>query len=659
MAHPLILMATDRPGWCFDHIAQAIQRELAEYYSFKIMPYGKVVKEECDVLIALCWERALLAKANTKCRAMVPCLYDHLSWKINDDSLAHFKLTLKNSAAVAVCNKRMLEDLKRIIPASELPTVFLLEDGVDTGLFRELPPPDKFACGWTGMSTRCTPGGPDDYKGLGLLKAACAKANVELRVLDSAGGGLWPHARMPVFYQDVSVQLIGSVLEGTPNPLLEALAMGRPVITTDVGLAREVIVEGETGFIVARNEEAFGKRIQEMAIKTKADLIRMGQKARAMAMRYSWAEKAKTWKACLDFACLGTETARAHGNVQVFAPIAVERPITMHPLESAVPIATAIEPVRAKPVGKPRALLISDVREWAFHQNMMDLELHLNDQFDFEHWFVRDYLDTAYVPDMNKFDVVFCVYHRWRIDELLPWDRAVGSLRAFWFFPENIAPPGPVEFDIVNRFRAFQLVTRQNFNEVIGHCPNAVYLTNPINMLRFPTETQVDDRLVASWNGNSRHASGSGLDVKGFNSSVRPATQMADVPFEYAEYHSKRLAAADMPAFYQKTNVGICASLYEGASNSVMEAMASGLAIISTRCGNIVEMQESQIKHLGETGIILVERSINEISGALTMLKHDVKRIKTMGRINREEIATRWSWPVWKDRYADFLRKAI
>jgi len=44
--------------------------------------------------------------------------------------------------------------------------------------------------------------------------------------------------------------VLSSVIEGMPNALLEAMALGRPVVTTSAGGSAEVVVDGESGFVV-------------------------------------------------------------------------------------------------------------------------------------------------------------------------------------------------------------------------------------------------------------------------------------------------------------------------------------------------------------------------------------------------------------------------
>ncbi len=50
--------------------------------------------------------------------------------------------------------------------------------------------------------------------------------------------------------KNCSVYVLPSYREGTPRTVLEAMAMGRPIISTDVPGCRETVVNGENGFLV-------------------------------------------------------------------------------------------------------------------------------------------------------------------------------------------------------------------------------------------------------------------------------------------------------------------------------------------------------------------------------------------------------------------------
>jgi len=71
---------------------------------------------------------------------------------------------------------------------------------------------------------------------------------------------------------------LSSTAEGFSNAILEYMAAARPVVVTDVGGAREAVVEGETGYLVpAGDDEKMAERIIQ--------LLRDPERARAMGAR--------------------------------------------------------------------------------------------------------------------------------------------------------------------------------------------------------------------------------------------------------------------------------------------------------------------------------------------------------------------------------------
>ncbi len=240
----------------------------------------------------------------------------------------------------------------------------------------------------------------------------------------------------------------------------------------------------------------------------------------------------------------------------------------------------------------------------------------------------------------------------------IPYHHALGALAGQWFDPGKRVPPTSEDFAVVNRYRGFQCMSRRNFDEVKARCPKAVYLTNPVNMRRFTMPAPVHKTVIAEWNGNASP----GYPIKHFHDVIVPACAAAGVHLSVAEYSAKegpwrRRTPDEMPAFYRESSVALCASEFEGCSNSVMEAMAAGLAVVATDVGNHREMQESQIKAFGSSGIILVKRSVEAFAEALRALSPT--EVSAMGALNRSEIIARWSWDSWTERYAKFFRMAL
>lgn len=63
------------------------------------------------------------------------------------------------------------------------------------------------------------------------------------------------HDELPNYLSKLKLLILPSYSEGLPNILLEAMACGTPVISTKVGSVPDIIVNGETGFIIDNNSQ--------------------------------------------------------------------------------------------------------------------------------------------------------------------------------------------------------------------------------------------------------------------------------------------------------------------------------------------------------------------------------------------------------------------
>ncbi|MDG4592270.1 MAG: glycosyltransferase family 4 protein [Defluviicoccus sp.] len=80
-----------------------------------------------------------------------------------------------------------------------------------------------------------------------------------------------------------SILCLPSYREGLPRTVLEALAIGRPIITTDVPGCRELVIDGVNGFIVPpRDPDALAAAITRFVDRPEL-LVTMAQASRALA----------------------------------------------------------------------------------------------------------------------------------------------------------------------------------------------------------------------------------------------------------------------------------------------------------------------------------------------------------------------------------------
>ncbi len=83
--------------------------------------------------------------------------------------------------------------------------------------------------------------------------------------------------RVADYYQQCSVYVLPSYREGTPRTVLEAMAMGRAIITTDAPGCRETVVDGENGFLVPVQDGRAVFEKMEMFVKNPSLVEAMGK----------------------------------------------------------------------------------------------------------------------------------------------------------------------------------------------------------------------------------------------------------------------------------------------------------------------------------------------------------------------------------------------
>jgi glycosyltransferase involved in cell wall biosynthesis len=110
---------------------------------------------------------------------------------------------------------------------------------------------------------------------------------------------------------------------------------------------------------------------------------------------------------------------------------------------------------------------------------------------------------------------------------------------------------------------------------------------------------------------------------------------------------------ADMPGWYRSLDVVVVASDYEGCSNVVLEAMASGVPVIATNVGSNAALVGG-----GDAGIVVPPNDVNALLQAVRTLIRDPGLRHRLGACGRGRTLSSYALPTVAQHYAEIYRLA-
>jgi glycosyltransferase involved in cell wall biosynthesis len=170
--------------------------------------------------------------------------------------------------------------------------IFYCPNGVDERLFTPgINKGNSLTACWVGNSKHFA------GKGLDIIRQVCNKVRIPLITYDRSDnkdGLIMSQVELrEKVYCKSDFYICYSEYEGTPNPALEALSCGLPVITTKVGNMPEIIVDGENGFLLERNENSLVEAIEELK---KSSIKEMSVNARNSILNgWTWKTQAENY----------------------------------------------------------------------------------------------------------------------------------------------------------------------------------------------------------------------------------------------------------------------------------------------------------------------------------------------------------------------------
>lgn len=325
-----ILLVVDNENWAFYNIASNFQKELKNVFDIDIVAMERLNGNVADLfilakdydLIHIFWRGLLLdfdidftrtyiynmglsvdefVGCYVKNKIITTAVYDHKL--LDEDTINNYSKYIKDYYTSSTLLKKEYEKLK----LEKYPST-VITDGIDLNLFK--PIEKRFEnikkrtviIGWVGNSKW---DGNNDHKGLNtIIRPAIEQLikegyNIKLEVADSSVK-LRNREEMVEYYNGIDLYVCCSISEGTPNPILESFACGIPVITTDVGIVRDLFGAKQEKYIM---KERTVNELKQKIIYFLNNLDKVEEISSENIKRikkWSWKYKAKDFKEFIE-----------------------------------------------------------------------------------------------------------------------------------------------------------------------------------------------------------------------------------------------------------------------------------------------------------------------------------------------------------------------
>ena len=323
-----IALIIDTEGWAFDNIAHQLKNNLTEF-DIDIIPgrifEGNMIKlflfgEDYDLMHFL-WRGYLTLIDRAEMHNYIEALgmsFEKFKQKyilnknitfsvcdelyLSGDDEWRTEETMKYGKEYFVTSKRLYNIYQQFSKKPQM----VIHDGVD--LQKYIPENlDRFKnietvrIGWTGNSKFKDSEGDSDMKGVeGIIKPAIEELqregySVELNLADR-NIKMIPQEEMPKFYNSIDLYVCASKTEGTPLPIIEAMAMGVPVISTDVGIVSEAVGECNKKYILKERTKEDLKNAIKSIIKNKQEFEEISKENIEKVKQWDWKVIAQQYK---------------------------------------------------------------------------------------------------------------------------------------------------------------------------------------------------------------------------------------------------------------------------------------------------------------------------------------------------------------------------
>lgn len=330
-----IAIAYDEDGWAFWNIATQIKKYLSDDFEIDIFP-AEVFSDNIVRLVFLaerydlvhCLWRGLLSSLDYEyARGYIynmgisfnqfmekyysktnftTSVYDHKF--LDEENFYNTKAFAKYCRNYTV-SSTILKDIYNQLDIDKKPTM-VISDGVDLEIFKPLNLERfkidnignrKVRIGWVGNSEFTDSEGDSDLKGVRkIIQPALEELikegyPIEINFADKKNGYI-PHEKMPEYYSSIDIYICASKNEGTPNPVLESMATGVPIISTNVGIVGDAFGEKQKKYILKERSKEELKSVIKQLIDDRTQFEELSKENLEQIKEWSWEQKCQQFK---------------------------------------------------------------------------------------------------------------------------------------------------------------------------------------------------------------------------------------------------------------------------------------------------------------------------------------------------------------------------
>lgn len=337
-----------------------------------------------------------------------------------------------------------------------------------------------------------------------------------------------------------------------------------------------------------------------------------------------------------------------------------------------------------------RILLCPDTPNWAYDNICDHIETHLSDRFDFTRYYMAGvtgypevFLNQVFMM-MEDFDVLH-LFWREDVHHLTSPEAIFKAATAFRRRPEDFfAAMSKVvvtssvydhlhlepqhfawrerAFSFMDGYMVSSALLDRIYRDIKPFPDPLATIPDGVDPDRFkPSKiarlTEADRPLVVGWVGNPNWGNDPIRDAKGLHTILNPALDQlraegVNILAHFADSTVRMRNRDEMAEYYGEIDVLVCSSEIEGTPNPVLEAMASGVPVVSTRVGIVPDVFGPQ-----QTDFILPERSADATAAALKKLALDRSILGRLSAENLERIQA-WTWAETTKGWPDFWQRA-